>query len=608
MSQEESCSKPCSFALVERLTRADRLLAASRTWQIKAGNKDLPVSLKIHHAAAGYRAHNVWRGAAVAVTVLTLAACGGSSSGTDSTQIPVSQTDAARFLEQSSFGATAQNIAHLQNAGFDAYLNEQFAAAPTGYPDLAYVNHSAPVSCQNDGTATSAASLCARDNYTLFQVQRRFFQNALSGTDQLRQRVAFALSQIFVVSGTEINEAYGMTAYQNMLLRDAFGNFRDLLYDVTLSPVMGNYLDMVNNDKPNPARGTTPNENYARELLQLFSIGVHLLNIDGSVQTDVQGRPIPAYNEDVIEGYAYLFTGWTYPPRPGVASQWTNPVNYEGTMVSVASHHDTGSKLILRGQVLPGGQTPEQDLASGLDAVFNHPNVGPFIGKQLIQHLVTSNPTPQYIARVATVFNNNGQGVRGDMRAVIRAILLDSEARGDAKTDPNYGHLREPVLFMASVLRSLGGRSDGVYLRALAAAMQQNLFTPPSVFNYFPPSYVIPGTTSLGPEFGIQDSTSVLDRINFVYQLVYGGGAPADATVTGSTGTSLDLSSYQSSAADADKLIQQLNQRMMHGALSPVAAATIAQAVNAVAATDTLNRTRMAVYLLASSQQYQVIR
>jgi hypothetical protein len=175
----------------------------------------------------------------------------------------------------------------------------------------------------------------------------------------------------------------------------------------------------------------------------------------------------------------------------------------------------------------------EQDLADGLDAVFNHPNVGPFIGKQLIQHLVTSNPSPQYITRVATVFNNNGQGVRGDMRAVIRAILLDPEARGDAKADPNYGRLREPALFMTSILRNLGGRSDGVYLRLQAIIMQQNLFTPPSVFNYFPPSYVIPGTTTRGPEFGIQDTASALNRANFVYQLVYGGGVAADTPSPG---------------------------------------------------------------------------
>jgi uncharacterized protein (DUF1800 family) len=286
--------------------------------------------IKMHRRTVGNRALNAWRGASIAIAALTLAACGSGSdsspssgAGNGAIPIAVSQADAARMLEQSSFGATAQEIAHLQSVGFDAYLNEQFAAAPTGYSGFVYVTNTAPESCRYDAAApTSRESLCARDNYSLFQVQRRFFQNALSGSDQLRQRVAFALSQIFVVSGTNISRAYGMAAYQNMLLRGAFGNFRDLLNDVTLSPVMGNYLDMVNNGKANPARGTTPNENYARELLQLFSIGIDMLNIDGSVQTDAQGQPIPAYNEDVIEGYAYLFTGWTFPPRPGAISQW----------------------------------------------------------------------------------------------------------------------------------------------------------------------------------------------------------------------------------------------------------------------------------------------
>ena len=367
----------------------------------------------------------------------------GSVSG-PATPPVVSQADAARMIEQSSYGVTASDVAQVTNSGYDSYLNTQFSAAPTGYNGFFYVPHTAGINCKSDSAApTGPASLCARDNYTLFQVQRQFFQNALTGSDQLRQRVAFALSQIFVVSGTEIYEAYGMAAYQNMLLRNAFGNFRDLLQDVTLSPVMGNYLDMVNNDKANLASGTTPNENYARELLQLFSIGLNLLNPDGTEQLDSQNRPIPAYSEDIVEGYAYLFTGWTYPPRPGSASRWTNPINYEGDMVSFAAHHDTAPKLILQDRTLLSGQTAVQDLTDGLDAVFNHPNVGPFIGKQLIQHLVTSNPSPQYVERVASVFNNNGKGVRGDLRTVVRAILLDSEARGDYRTGPNDGHLRE---------------------------------------------------------------------------------------------------------------------------------------------------------------------
>jgi uncharacterized protein (DUF1800 family) len=558
---------------------------------------------------------------------LVLAACSGGTpeSGTNPSPAPtppaptpaptppgpvtVSRADAVRFLEQASFGPREQDIARVQSVGFEAHLEEQFAAPASAYSGFSYVPHTAPADCKFDATApTGPASLCARDNYTLYQVQRRFFQNTLASSDQLRQRVAFALSQIFVVSGTDIYEAYGMAAYQNMLLRNAFGNFRDLLTDVTLSPVMGNYLDMVNNDKPDPTRGTTPNENYARELLQLFSIGINKLNLDGTLKTDANGKPIPAYDEDIVEGYAYLFTGWTYPPRPGAISRWTNPINYEGAMVAFGGHHDTSAKPALDGRTIPAGQSPQQDLADGLDSVFNHPNVGPFIGKQLIQHLVTSNPTPQYVARVAAVFNDNGQGVRGDLRAVVRAILLDPEARGDVKTEPRYGHLREPALFLTSMLRSIGGQSDGVYLRAQSSAMGQNIFTPPSVFNYFPPDHEIPGSGALGPEFGIQDATTAINRANFVYQMVYAGGAAPDATVVGSTGTTLDLAPYQASAADAFALVELLSQRLMYGTLSASAAATIAQAVNVLPVSDAVNRVRMAVYLLASSQQYQVER
>lgn len=551
------------------------------------------------------------------VTAAALAGCNGSSSPSSGSPssggVMMSKSDATRLLEQSTFGPTQPDVTHVQGVGGDAYLNEQFALPVSGYPGFVYTTHKASVSCQYDATApTGPASLCARDNYSLFQVQRMFFTNALTGADQLRQRVAFALSQIFVVSGTDIYEAYGMAAYQNMLLKDAFGNFRDLLTDATLSPVMGNYLDMVNNDKPNPNLGTEPNENYARELMQLFSIGVNKLNLDGSEQKDAKGQPIPAYDQSVVEGYSHLFTGWTYAPRPGAVSKWTNPINYEGNMVLFATHHDSAAKLVLDGKIIPAGQTPEQDLQDGLDAIFNHPNVGPFIGKQLIQHLVTSNPSPGYVSRVASVFNDNGQGVRGDLRAVVRAILLDPEARGDSKSDALYGHLREPALYLTSFLRSLGGLSDGVYLRSEAIAMGQNIFVPATVFNYYPPDYQVPGlvtgSNDLAPEFGIQDTTTTLTRANFVYTLVYGTGVAPNPTVVGSIGTKLDLTALQTYAGDADALVEQLNQRLMHGALSTDAHAAIANAVNTIASSDVTQRTLMAVYLLASSLQYQVER
>lgn len=520
----------------------------------------------------------------------------------------ISNTDALRFLAQASFGATDAELSKLQTSGFNAYLNDQFAAPLTQYTGFSYVSHTRPDTCRYDSNnPTGPASLCARDHYTLFQVQRQFFQNAMNGRDQLRQRVAFALSQIFVVSGTEIYEAYGMAAYQNMLLKHAFGNFRDLLVDVSLSPVMGNYLDMVNNQKPNPNRGTVPNENYARELLQLFSIGINKLNIDGTEKIDAQGKPIPAYDEEVIKGYAHLLTGWTYPPRPGATSVWRNPINYEGSMVAFPDYHDTGAKTVLDGRVIPAGQTPQKDLTDGLDAVFRHPNVGPFIGKQLIQHLVTSNPSRKYVARVAAAFNNNGRGVRGDMKTVIRAILLDPEARSSA-VSPVYGHLREPVLFITSILRGLNGQTDGVFARNQSTAMGQNVFYSPSVFNYYPPDFVLAGTNTLAPEFAIQNTITSLNRANFVFQLVYQNGAAADQTVVGSTGTSLDLSALLPLAANPDALVESLNQRLMAGTLSSAMRGAILQAINKIPASDATNRVRMASYLTASSQQFQVER
>jgi uncharacterized protein (DUF1800 family) len=546
---------------------------------------------------------------------LTFAACGGGGSpGPGSTAPPppaptgLSAADAGRLLEQATFGPTAAEVTRIRALGLDGYLTEQLAAPASGYPGFSFVPHAAPAGCIYDPSApTGPSSLCARDNYSLFQVQRRFFTNALSGPDQLRQRVAFALSQIMVVSGTELYEAYGMAAYQNLLLNDTFGNFRQLIEDVTLSPVMGRYLDMANNDKPDPARGTSPNENYARELMQLFSIGLFKLNADGTQQKDATGQPIPTYDQNVIEGFASVFTGWTYAPRPGAGSTWTNPINYEGSMVSFPAHHDGGSKLLLDGLVVAAGQTPEQDLKTALDAVFNHPNVGPFIGLRLIEHLVTSNPSPAYVARISAVFADDGSGVRGNLAAVVRAILSDPEARGDAPALANAGHLREPALFISAVLRGLGGQSDGVLLRAAAATMGQPIFTPPTVFNFYPPGYQVVGTSSRGPEFFIHDAATALARANFINQLVYGGGAAADPTVTGSTGTTLDLGPL-AAATSADSLVGQLSQQLLHGSLSTAASLVVMNAVNAITASDGLARARAATYLVATSPQFQVER
>jgi uncharacterized protein (DUF1800 family) len=552
--------------------------------------------------------------------LLAMAGCGGGGSGggsgsasTPATPPPPAPSqptvaDTSRFLDQATLGVTASDVGLVQIIGFQAYLTQQLAAAPSQYSGFSYTPHTAPATCQyHPATPTDASSLCSRDQYSLFQVQRQFFTHALSDTDQLRQRVAIALSQIFVVSGVEIYEAYGMADYQNMLLNDAFANFRTLLQDVTLSPVMGHYLNMADNDKTNAALGTSPNENYGREVMQLFSIGLYELNPDGSQMLDSTGAPIPTYGQNVIEGFSSVFTGWTFPPLSGAASQWTNPINYDGVMVAFDNHHEPGTKLLLNGLTLPAGQTSAQDLQMALDDIFNHPNVGPFIGKQLIQHLVTSNPSPAYIARVSAVFADNGSGVRGDMGAVVQAILTDPEARGDTPAAANFGRLREPALFITAMLRSLGGQSDGVLPRNAISAMGQPMFTPQTVFNFYPPSFVLPGTQTLAPEFGIENAATALARANFVNTVIMQGGAKPDPTVTGSIGTTIDLTAL-SAITYPSGLIAQLNQTLMHGSLSSAASAVILAAVSAQSATDRLAAARTASYLMLSSAQYQVER
>jgi len=512
------------------------------------------------------------------------------------------QADAVRLLEQSTFGPNDTLLAHVQSIGTQAFLNEQFAAPASQYPAFKYV----PAGQQAMFCATDPDPQCARDYYSLFLLQNGFFQNALSANDQLRQRVAFALSQILVTSGTDINFAYGMAKYQQIFLDNAFGNYEDILTKVTLSSVMGDYLNMVNNDKP--ANGVSPNENYAREIMQLFSIGVSELNQDGTLILDASGAPIPTYDQgDAIEGFAHVFTGWTYPVLPGVPARKHNPKNFLGDMVPVDSNHDKGAKTLLNGVGLPPGQSIQSDLTNAIHNIFMHPNVGPFIGKQLIQKLVTGDPTPQYVSRVAAAFNNNGQGVRGDMKAMINVILTDPEARGAIKLDPGYGKLREPVLFMAAAARALNTASDGVYFQQQSTQLGQRLFYPASVFNYYPPTYVLPGTVALAPEFAIQNSSTAINRYNFTNTLSFGTIAPL-ATLPGAIGTKPDWTALSALAGNPNALLDKLNVLLLHGTMPAAMRASIVPAINAIAATDPLTRAKTAFYLVVTSPQYQVER
>ena len=513
--------------------------------------------------------------------------------------------DATRLLDQASFGPTSAAVADVQAQGAAVWVDGQLATAATGYAPIAYIDPNSAVGCP-----TGSAATCFRDNYTPFPLQLQFFRNAVDGADQLRQRVAFAYSQIFVISGIDIKETYGMRAYQQMLLDNAFSNYRVILERVTLSPAMGDYLDMVNNDKPNPAKGIEPNENFAREVLQLFSIGLVRLNADGTVVHDAAGVPVPTYDQDTVEGFAHALTGWTYAPRPGVASKWVNPRNYLGDMVYFDTHHDTGTKLLLNNKTLVAGQTTQKDLTDALDNIFNDSNVGPFIGRQLIQFLVTSNPSPQYVARIAAVFNDNGAGVRGDMRAVIRAILLDAEARGDMKTDLAYGKLRDPAVYAASVARAFGAKTDGVYLNAQSGTMGQAVYTPGSVFNFFPPDFKLPGSATLdAPQFGVLNTTTTVARLNFINALFYSAsGIPPDASVPGSIGTKIDLTGFTAFASAPATLVDRVDALMTHGTLTSTEKNSIVTAINAVPASDAVGRVRAAAYLVSVSPRYQITR
>jgi uncharacterized protein (DUF1800 family) len=429
-------------------------------------------------------------------------------------------------------------------------------------------------------------------------LQQHFFINALVGQDQLRQRVAFALSQIMVVSARKVTDPSAFVLWENMLQNDALGNYSTLLTDVTLSPVMGNYLDMVNNDKPDPNTGITPNENYAREVMQLFSIGLNELNLDGTSQLDGSGNPIPTYSQDTIEGFAYTFTGWTYPTQPGNTPQFWNPQYYSGPMIPFDTHHATTAKLLLNGVTVPAGGTALNDLTAAMQNIFNHPNVGPFICKQLIQHLVTSNPSPAYVARVAAVFNDNGSGVRGDLKAVVSAILLDGEARrGDDPTQAqaNDGHLKEPLLFMMNVLRALNAISDGANLAFYAADMKQEPMFPPSVFNFYHPSYIIQGSTLLGPEFEILNTSTIIARINFVNDLLYQSVGQ---------GTTADISGFAGLAADPAQLLDTISTVLLHGNMSSDMRSTLITTLSGIP--DNTRRAQAGLYLVASSSQFQV--
>ncbi len=522
--------------------------------------------------------------------------------------------NAARLAMQASFGNTEALTAEIKTKGAAGWITSQMQLASSRYTSggnaTVHQNTSATSYCD---LPASAGPNCWRDNFSSIPLVWDFYRNATTRQDQLRQRVAFALQQIVVVSGTDVDGTYGLRNYQNTLLDNAFGNYRQVLKKVALSPVMGDYLNNVNNDK------TAPNENFARELLQLFSVGTCLLNADGSLRG---GACAPTYDNDTVRAYAFALTGWTYPAGGATAwSCWPRGTNcrfHNGDMVAVEARHDTAARQLLSGTSLRAGLTAPAALEVVLDSLMAHPNTAPFIGKQLIQHLVSSNPSPAYVSRVSAAFTAGkystfGTGQRGDLAATVAAVLLDPEARSTTVA-ANGGKLRDPVLMFTSVLRGLNGQSDGDALSWWwGEELREHVFRPPTVFGFYSPDYPVPGTTLVGPSFGIHNTGSALQRLNFLTYLLEWGGSTPVTSVPNATGTKIDLSRFTADAADAGKLVDRLS---LIATGQPLPTATRTEIVKAVSwwttTTDKANwqanRVKTAAYLVFATPNFQVER
>jgi hypothetical protein len=488
----------------------------------------------------------------------------------------VSPSAARRFLEQTAFGPTAAEAAHVQAIGFDAWIDEQLAM---------------PAVSSYMGVSGSQGGM-----------PNAFLANAVTNSDQLRQRVAFALSQIFVVSITKLIWNQDIAPYEQMLLDDAFTNYRKILGDVTLSPAMANYLDMANNAKANPSKGTAANENYAREVMQLFSIGDVLLNADGTAQADATGAPEPAYLQPNISELARVMTGWTY-TQPNGSVSWGGYINSSKPLGQYPSMHDFGSKTLLNGYVAAANLTMRQDLDGALDNLASHPNVAPFISKQLIQHLVKSNPTPAYVQRVAQVFTRKD----GDMPSVLKAILLDSEARANdegANDLSSDGHMQEPALFIPGFVRAFNGQmTTANYYASDLAALGQNIFNPASVFNYYSPGYTIAGTGGLkGPELQIYNPNAAILRENLVAQFFSQYSNPIASY---GPGTTVDLSAFLPLAANPPTLVSALDLTLTHGTMPGPMKQIVIDAVTQDNG-GALRRVQTACYLILTSNYYNV--
>ena len=510
---------------------------------------------------------------------------------------------ASRFLSQASFGPTEAEITALTASTYDTWLNNQFAM-----PRSSHYSHVLWLKGQGIDV----------DDFTNQYAIESFWKQAITGPDQLRQRTTWALSQIFVVGDVD---NIRNSAYYDMLAANAFGTYRQLLEGVTLSPAMGLWLSHIGNLKEDPATGRLPDENYAREVMQLFSIGLWQLNPDGTRVLDGAGRPIPTYTQEDIRGLAKVFTGWSYAGCNPATEYWYcfdaaragYYMEYDDVtkpMTPLEAYHSKAEKRIVGGKLIPAGGTSRSDLKAALDTLASHPNVGPFIGRQLIQRLVKSNPSPQYVGRVAAVFNNNGKGVRGDMKAVLKAVLLDVEARdinlAQGQTD---GKLREPVAMLAQYFRLFtippsASRFD-YNPWWMQEAFAQRPLSSPSVFNFYSPFYSPPGEMTqngaVGPEFQILHEATEVDGYNFMEYWV-------QTEFDGITGYRHNYAPFEALAGNATTLVDKFDLLLTYKTLSPQARTIIIDAVNQVPANERRERVKMALMLFEIAPDYKIQR
>ncbi len=540
-------------------------------------------------------------------TSLVLAACGGSggSDGSPGGGTPpppppppsLSVAESYQFLNQTSFGATPASSTEVINLGIDAWIDQQIATpASLQLPYLQSLPRPMPVGLLN------------RDRSDIW------FEHAVTAPDQLRQRVAFALSEILVVSqqGALQQAPYALADYYDMLAQNAFGNYRDLLERVTLHPAMGVYLSMLGNERPNPALNIRPDENYARELMQLFSIGLIELNIDGTPVLDTNNQPVPTYDQAVIEGFAHVFTGWNWAGAPSFETARQNDFNQTIPMQLYPAFHDTGEKLLLNGVTLPAGQSGQQDLEGALDNIFSHPNVGPFVAIRLIQRLTTSNPSPGYVQRVAETFNDNGSGVRGDLAAVVRAILTDPEARPDIAMDLD-GKLKEPLLRLVQVWRAYGAQSaSGKYrLDGASFIFGQGPLQSPSVFNFFSPFYAPPGEIAnsnlVAPEMQIATEYQNTFITNyFFYQAFFLN--QLNTSELGEDDVYIDFSEEIAIAGDATALVDLVADKLLGGVISDTLRNELIATIETIGTEDAALRAAEAIYIIATSPEFATQR